>query len=121
MTRVALFASAAFVAGTAFAFAQGTVTPPADTKAPSASSSSEYSAPGTAQTAPTQPSPNAAADAGANHPTATAQNPACDRDIANYCSGKVGTDRQNCLEQNMTKLSAACKQSLETQTAPVRP
>ena len=118
MTKVALFVSAALLAGSAVAFAQSPQPAPADTKAPSAQSSEQNSASNPADSNVSQANPTNAPSAGANEPTRTAANPACDQDAARYCQGKIGSERESCLDQNNAKLSTACKQAMQNQLAP---
>lgn len=120
MTKVALFVSAALLAGSAVAFAQSPQPAPSDTNAPSAQSSSseQNSASNPANGTASQANPTNAPSAGANEPTRTAANPACDQDAARYCEGKTGSERESCLDQNSAKLSTACKQAMQNQLAP---
>ena len=111
MTRTALYVSMALLVGTAGAFAQTESSSQPSTNPPPAAATQAPSTSGSAsQSSQAEP----AAPAGQQ----TAANQACAQDAAKYCSGKIGAERQDCLEQNDAKLSDACKQAMATQTAP---
>jgi hypothetical protein len=56
------------------------------------------------------------ASAQSGHPGTPQERKACSRDASRFCRKQLGDDSavQQCLQQNLTKLSAACKKVFES-------
>jgi hypothetical protein len=56
------------------------------------------------------------ASAQSGHPGTPQEQKACSRDASRFCRKQLGDDSavQQCLQQNRTKLSAACKKVFES-------
>lgn len=56
------------------------------------------------------------ASAQGGHPGSSQEQKACSRDASRFCRTQLGDDSsvQQCLQQNRTKLSAACKKVFES-------